>query len=183
LPRWASHLGARVIGTVGSAGKIERARHAGAAKVILYREENLAERVDALTDGQGAAVVYDAIGADTFQASLACLGFGGHLVTYGQASGPVPPFAPAQLAHRSLTVSRPIVFHYLRTPAALHALADDTFSALARRAIMPINPVTMPLERAADAHRLLESGASPGAVVLLPQWTEASVSRQVDQER
>jgi NADPH2:quinone reductase len=168
LCSWARHLGVRVIGTVGSAAKAEVARAHGADAIVLYREEDVAERVAALTGGEGVAAAYDAVGADTFRGSLDSLGFEGHLVNYGQASGPVEPFTPALLATRSLTVSRPIVFHYLRTPALLRAIADETFTAFAAGALQPIDPLALPFDEAPRAHRLLEARESPGGVVLIP---------------
>jgi NADPH2:quinone reductase len=168
LCSWASHLGARVIGTVGSAEKAEVARAHGADEVIFYREEDVATRVAEVTGGEGVAAAYDAVGADTFKGSIDALGFEGHLVNYGQASGPVEPFTPALLATRSLTLSRPIVFHYLRTPERLGAIAEETFAAFADGAIRPIDPLELPLGEAAEAHRLLEARQSPGGIVLVP---------------
>jgi NADPH:quinone reductase len=165
---WASHLGARVIGTVGSEEKAKVARAHGADEVILYRDEDVAARVSELTGGEGVAAVYDAVGADTFAGSVASLGFQGHLVNYGQASGPVEPFTPALLASRSLTVTRPIVFHYLRAPAMLRALAAETFAAFTSGAMRPIDPIELPFAEAAEAHRLLEARQSPGGIVLVP---------------
>lgn len=168
LCSWASDLGANVVGTVGSAEKAQIAREHGAAHVILYREEDVAARVREITDGQGAQVVYDSVGADTFEGSVAALGFEGHLVGYGQASGPVPPFAMATLATRSLTVSRPIVFHYLRTPEMLKSMSERVLDAFARGAIRPIEPRVLALDKVGEAHRLLEARQSPGGIVLLP---------------
>lgn len=168
LCSWASHIGARVIGTVGSEAKAAIARAHGADEVILYREEDVATRVAAITGGEGVTAVYDAVGADTFQGSVDSLGFQGHLVNYGQASGPVEPFTPALLAARSLTITRPIVFHYIRTPAQLRGVADETFAAFAQGAIRAIDPIELPLAEAAEAHRLLEARQSPGGIVLVP---------------
>ncbi len=168
LSSWACDLGATVIGTVGSAEKAEIARAHGAEHVILYREEDVAARVAEITGGSGVSAVYDAVGADTFEGSVASLGFEGHLVGYGQASGPVPPFAMSLLATRSLTVSRPIVFHYLRRPERLASIGTQVFDAFARGAIRPIDPVVLPLAEAAEAHRLLEARQSPGGIVLVP---------------
>jgi NADPH2:quinone reductase len=168
LCSWAHSLGARVIGTVGSPEKAEIARAHGAEHVILYRQEDVAARVAEITRGAGVSAVYDSVGADTFESSLASLGFEGHLIGYGQASGPVPPFSMAQLATRSLTVSRPIVFHYLRTAEMLAAMADQVFDAFARGVIKPIQPTVLPLEQAAEAHRQLEARQSPGGIVLVP---------------
>lgn len=168
LCSWAGHAGARVIGTVGSAEKAAVARACGADEIILYREEDVAARVAELTGGEGVAAAYDAVGADTFSGSIDSLGFEGHLVNYGQASGPVEPFTPALLASRSLTITRPIVFHYIRTPAKLRAMAEETFAAFAAGAFTPIVPLELPLAEAAEAHRILEARRSPGGIVLIP---------------
>lgn len=165
---WASHIGARVIGTVGSTEKAASARAHGASEIILYRDEDVAARVAELTGGQGVAAAYDAVGASTFKGSIDSLGFEGHLVSYGQASGPVEPFSPALLATRSLTVTRPILFHYIRTPELLRAVANETFAAFADGAFQPIDPLELPLAEAAEAHRLLEARQSPGGIVLIP---------------
>jgi NADPH2:quinone reductase len=168
LCSWASHLGARVIGTVGSEAKAEIARAHGAREVIRYREEDVAARVAEITDGAGADAAYDAVGKDTFQGSVASLGFEGHLVNYGQSSGPIEPFTPALLSPRSLTLTRPIVFHYIRTPELLRAVADETFAMFADGVIKPIDPIELPFAEAAEGHRLLEAQQSPGGIVLIP---------------
>lgn len=168
LCSWAANLGATVIGTVGSSAKAGIARAAGAAHTILYREEDVAARVAEITGGEGVAAAYDSVGADTFLASMNALGFCGQLVNFGQSSGPVAPFSPALLAARSLSVSRPIIFHYLRTPDRLRALADETLDAFERGVIRPVEPLTFPLAEAAQAHRVLEARQSPGGIVLIP---------------
>jgi NADPH2:quinone reductase len=173
LCSWAHSLGATVIGTVGSTEKAEIARAHGAAHVILYREEDVSARVAEITGGAGVAAVYDAVGADTFDVSVASLGFNGHLIGYGQASGPVPPFAMSLLASRSLTVSRPIIFHYLRTPEMLAAIARQVFGAFERGIITPIEPMVLPFDKVGEAHRLLEARQSPGGIVLALQTQEA----------
>jgi NADPH:quinone reductase len=168
LTSWASHLGAHVIGTAGSEEKAAIARQHGAAEVILYREEDVPKRVMEITAGEGVAAAYDAVGADTFEGSLASLGFLGHLVLYGQASGPVEPFAPAVLAGKSLTITRPIMFHYIRTRDMLNEAAAACFEAFERGMIRPIVPLELPLEEAARAHEILEARESPGGIVLVP---------------
>lgn len=168
LCSWGHKLGARIIGTVGSADKAEIARRHGADEIILYRNEDVAQRVCDLTAGEGVAAVYDAVGAETFQGSIDSLGYEGHLVNYGQASGSVAPFSPALLAMRSLSVSRPIVFHYIRTPDRLKVVSNAVFNALADGAFKPIDPLELPLDEAATAHRLLEARQSPGGIVLIP---------------
>lgn len=89
-------------------------------------------------------------------------------MNYGQASGAVEPFAPARLATKSLSIARPIIFHYLRTPDRLQALAGEVFEAMAGGVIAPLDPVRMRLDEAAEAHRLLEAQKSPGGIVLEP---------------
>jgi len=168
LASWASHLGAHVIGSVGSEEKARIALDHGAGDVILYRQEDVASRVMEITRGEGVAAAYDAVGADTFQGSMDSLGFEGHLVLYGQASGPVAPFAPAALAGKSLTISRPIVFHYIRTRAMLEEMAAACFDAFERGIIRPIVPLELPLEEAARSHEILEARQSPGGIVLVP---------------
>lgn len=168
LSSWCSHLGATVIGTVGTAAKAEIARAAGAHHTILYREENFVDRVKELTAGAGVAAAFDAVGKDTFQGSMDCLDFQGTLVNYGQASGPVEPFTPTALAARSLSVVRPIVFHYTRTPEQLADLSVKVFDAFKQGIIKPIKPLELPLADAAEAHEILEQQRSPGGVVLIP---------------
>jgi NADPH2:quinone reductase len=113
LCQWAAHLGATVIGTVGSEEKAELARNAGCQHVILYRRENFVERVREITDGRGVDVVYDSVGKDTFQGSLESLATFGHLVNFGQSSGSVEPFEVSRLSKGSNSLSRPVVFHYV----------------------------------------------------------------------
>lgn len=168
LCQWARHIGATVIGTVGSIEKAAIAREAGADHCILYRQEDVAARVAELTNGSGVSVAYDSVGADTFEGSIASLGYEGHLINFGQSSGPVAPFPPSLLAARSLSVSRPIVFHYLRTPDRLRAMAEETFALFEGGILRPIEPTVLPLAEAAEAHRLLEARQSPGGIVLVP---------------
>lgn len=168
LCQWCKALGARVIGTVSSEAKARVARLRGADEIIFYRSEDFVARVMALTDGEGVAAVYDSVGRDTFMGSLRCLDYNGTLVNFGQSSGPVEPFTPADLAGRSLTVTRPILFHKIRRPEELQAYAADVFDAFERGIIQPIDPETLPLAQAAEAHRILEAGGSPGGLVLVP---------------
>lgn len=165
---WASRIGATVIGTVGTPEKAEIARACGAHHTILYREDDFVERVMQITGGTGVAAAYDSVGADTFSGSLKSLDFLGHLVLYGQSSGPVEPVSPSVLSAKSLTLSRPILFHYIRTKELLAAVARESFAAFASGAIRPIDPIELPLGSADEAHRLLEARQSPGGIVLVP---------------
>jgi len=168
LTRWCKHLGAIVIGTVGDAQKAETAGKMGADHVILYREEDFVARVREISSGNGVSAVYDAVGADTFAGSLSCLAYGGTLVSYGQSSGAVAPVRLPDLAEKSLVLTRPIIFHFIRTREQLECVAAAAFSALEQRFIKPINPLVLPLEQAGKAHALMESRQSPGGIVLVP---------------
>ncbi len=166
LSQWASHLGARVIGTVGSEHKVELAQRYGCSHVIQYRQEDFVARVKEITGGEGVQVAYDAVGKDTFMGSLACLAPCGHLANFGQASGPVPPFEVSALFVKSNSLSRPSVFQHLRTAEKLHAASAALFKALRDQVLRPGHIATFDLAEAAQAHRELESRSRQGSVVL-----------------
>jgi NADPH:quinone reductase-like Zn-dependent oxidoreductase len=168
LSQWASALGATVIGTVGSAAKAPIAREAGCAHVIVYTEEDFAARVLEITGGRGADVVYDAVGRDTFGKSYEALSNCGHLVSFGQASGPIAPIDIADYAGKSATVSRPNFGHYTDTPEKRRAITGNLFRAL-RTGILRVNTgLVLPLREAAEAHRALESRRTSGSIILIP---------------
>lgn len=169
LCQWANYLGAHVIGVVGSDEKIEAAKAAGASEVINRKtEQNFISKVRSLTNGKGVEVVYDSIGAKTFIQSLDCLLPRGLMVTYGNASGPVAPFAPLELAKRgSLSVVRPVLFDFA-TAEAFPKMAKELFSVMAAGEVIPPNPTAFPLSEAAKAQSLLEGGNTTGAIVLKP---------------
>lgn len=167
--QWAKHLGATVIGTVGSHEKAELARAHGCDHPIVYTEEDFVERVHELTEGRGVAVVYDSVGQATFMRSLDCLQPRGHMVSFGQSSGAVPPLDIGLLAKKgSLTLTRPSLFHYVARRDDLLACAGDVFDALATGAIRVEIGQTFALAEAARAHAALESRTTRGATVLLP---------------
>ncbi len=168
LCQWARHLGATVIGTVGSEEKAERARKHGCHHVILYREQNVVETVKQLTDGRGVDVAYDSVGKDTFYDSLVCLAPRGHLVNFGQSSGPVEPLAMPRLAAGSFTVVRPMLGHYTADPADRDAAADAFFQALRDGILTPDDPVRYALQDVGQAHDDMEARRTHGAVVLIP---------------
>lgn len=168
LTRWAKHIGATVIATVGTAAKAATARACGADHVILYRDESFVDKVHAITGGKGVDVVYDAVGKDTFSGSIACLGVLGHLVNYGQASGPVEPMNVSLLAAKSNSISRPMLFHYIRDRASLESVMAETVSVIAAGVIKPDIGLRLPLKDAAEAHRALERRETSGAIVLMP---------------
>lgn len=167
--QWARHLGATIIGTVGSDEKAEQARAAGCTHVINYRRENFVERVRELTGGKGCDVVYDGIGKDTYPGSLDCLKPRGLWVSFGNASGKIEGFDLGLLATKgSLYATRPTLFTYIAKRDELVASANALFDVVAR-GIVTINVnQTYPLSAAADAHRDLEARRTTGSTVLLP---------------
>jgi NADPH:quinone reductase len=162
--QWAKALGATLIGTVSTDEKAELARANGATHVIVTSRENFVERVRELTGGEGCDVVYDSIGKDTYQGSLECLRPRGLFVSFGNASGPVPPFE-LTLLRGSLFVARPSVMAYTATPKELQENAADLFSMIASGAINVSVNQTFPLREAARAHELLESRRTTGSTV------------------
>ncbi|WP_136440973.1 quinone oxidoreductase family protein [Pacificoceanicola onchidii] len=161
-------LGATVIGTVGSQKKAEIAKASGCAHTILYREVDFTKAVSKITGGQGVDVVYDSVGADTFAGSIEALAFCGHLVNFGQSSGPIDPILMSTLATKSLTISRPILFHYLRDPAQYQAMAGKALAKFASGQLQAPAPTPIPLEEAARAHDILESMTGGGSLILIP---------------
>jgi NADPH2:quinone reductase len=168
LVQWAKALGAAVIATVGSQAKAALARDHGADHVLLYGEEDVAARVLEITGGRGVAVVYDGVGKDTFEASLKSLARRGTLVTFGNASGPVPPFAPLELGTRSLFLTRPRLFDYIVTTQELDESAAALFAVLESGAVKIEIGQTFPLAEARAAHEALEGRRTTGATVLIP---------------
>ncbi|MBR0649570.1 quinone oxidoreductase [Roseomonas terrae] len=168
LCQWASALGATVIGTVGSAAKAAIAREAGCAHVVLYRDQDFVAEVQRITGGRGVDAAYDSVGRDTFDGSLDCLARCGHLVNFGQASGPVPAFEVQRLAAKSNSVTRPIVFHYLAERPALEAMAASLFDALSSGVLRAQPGASLPMDDAARAHELLESRQADAPLILLP---------------
>jgi NADPH2:quinone reductase len=167
--QWARHLGAQVIGVVGSDEKARLARRNGCRHVIVGRDVDLPAVVRKITRGAGVDVVYDGVGKDTFFASLDCLKPLGMMVSYGNASGPVPQFAPLELTRRgSLFLTRPTLFHYIATRAALESSARDLFAVVKKGAVAIRVGQSYPLRDAATAHRDLEARRTTGSTILLP---------------
>ena len=169
LCQWAKHLGATVIACVGSAEKASLAKANGADHAILYRDENIAERVREITNGEGVAASYDSIGKSTFEASLDSLRPFGVLVTYGNASGPVDPFSPGILAPKgSLYVTRPTLATHTATRELLEEGANRLFDVVSKGIVKIVVNQTYPLSETAQAHRDLEARVTTGSTVLLP---------------
>lgn len=167
LCQWAHHLGATVIGTVGSEEKASLARASGCAHTILYRTENFVEKVREFTQGRGVDVAYDSVGKDTFQGSLDVLAMRGHLVNFGQSSGRIEPFEISKLFAKSNTISRPGVFHYF-TGSDRDPMAKALFAALADRVITAGRFHEYAFEDGAKAHADMEGRKTAGAVLLIP---------------
>ncbi|MCD4498422.1 quinone oxidoreductase family protein [Chromobacterium vaccinii] len=167
--QWLSAMGVHVIATVGSEAKAEIARGLGAAHVILYREEDVAARVREITGGKGVPVAFDSVGKDTFEASLDSLSPRGMMVTFGNASGPVPALAPLELTKRgSLFLTRPRLGDYIATRAELEASSAALFRRLRDGTVKLAPSHRYPLAEAAQAHRDLEARRTTGSVILLP---------------
>ncbi|MHB1217058.1 MAG: quinone oxidoreductase family protein [Alphaproteobacteria bacterium] len=167
--QWAKHLGAIVIGTVGSDEKAKLAKAHGCDHAIVYTREDFAKRVKEITSGTGVPVVYDSIGKDTFEGSLDCLRPRGLMVSFGNASGPVPPFSPAILgAKGSLFLTRPSLVHYNAARADLVESAKALFEVATSGAVKIAINQTYPLKDAAQAHRDLEARKTTGSTVLIP---------------
>ena len=168
LVQWLAAIGARTIAVVGSAEKAARVKALGAEAALVLGVDDVPARVKALTGG-GAAVVYDSIGAATFETSLDCLAPFGLMVTYGNASGSVPPFDVGLLGKKgSLAVCRPTVFNHIARRADLEGAAAALFAQLASKKISVAIGGRWPLAQAGEAHRALQSRATTGSLLLVP---------------
>lgn len=167
--QWARALGVTMIGTVGSDEKAELAKAHGCVHTINYNKENFVERVKEITGGKGVPVVYDSIGNDTFIGSLDCLSPLGMMVSFGGASGPVPPFSLNELASRgSLFVTRPSLFNYIAKRDDLEMMAAELFGMVESGKIKIDINQRYALKDAAQAHRDLEARKTTGSSILLP---------------
>lgn len=167
--QWARQLGAVVIAVVGNDDKAALVREHGAHHAIVSPREDFVARVREITAGKGVPVVYDSVGKDTFTGSLDCLRPLGLMVTYGNASGPVPPFSALELSKRgSLFLTRPTLFHYIATKGDLNRAARELFDVVASGAVKIRIGQTYRLQDAAQAHRDLESRRTTGSTVLVP---------------
>ena len=167
--QWAKYLGATVIGVVSTDQKAERAREKGCEHIILSDNADIAGAVRKLTGGEGVAAVYDSIGKDTFMTSLDCLRPHGVMVTFGNATGPVDPFAPAELAKRhSLYVTRPVLFDFVATRDDLLGATRELYGVMQECAVTVDVNQTYALADTARAHVDLESRKTTGSTILKP---------------
>jgi NADPH2:quinone reductase len=166
--QWAKALGLQLIGTAGSDEKCALALEHGASHAINYRTEDFAARVKDITNGQGVKVVYDSVGKDTFEKSLDCLRPFGLMASFGNASGPVAPFAPAVLAKGSLYVTRQTLFTHITSRERTQAMADDLFAVVEAGQVKIRIDQRFALTDVKRAHDVLEARATTGCTVLLP---------------
>jgi NADPH2:quinone reductase len=168
LTRWAVHLGATVIGTVGSEAKKAIAREAGAQHVIVGRDADFSAQVDELTGGRGVDVAYDGVGGTTLSKTLGCVRPFGVVASIGQSGGPIPPIEVGDLGpRRSLMLARPSVMAYLNRADDYRIAADAVLSAL-QAGVLQATGKAYPLGAAAQAHADLEAGRSSGSLYLVP---------------
>ena len=169
LCQWAAHLGATVIGTVGSPGKARLAKAHGCDYPIIYSRENFVDRVRKITKGEMLPVVYDSIGKATWPASLDCLQQRGLFVTFGNASGPIPPIDPLTLSSKvSLVMTRPTLFHFADTPERMRRMAGDVMKVVKSGAVKIEVNHKYSLREAARAHRDLAARKTTGSIILEP---------------
>lgn len=169
LGQWAKHLGANTIGTAGSAGKVELARAHGFDHVINYREQDFVAQVREVTGGRLCDVVYDSVGKDTFPGSLDCLRPRGMFVSFGQSSGPIPPFNMALLSQKgSLFATRPTLFNYIAAREDLEAAAKALFEVVSSGVVTVRINQRYALKDVASAHADLEARRTTGTTILVP---------------
>lgn len=166
--QWAAHLGATLIGAVGSPAKEKIARQHGYAHIINYRTEDVPARVREITGGKGVDVVYDGVGKDTYLQSVQSLRKFGTWVSFGNASGVVPPLDITSMQKGSIYITRPTLFDYIEEPADLQTGAQEYYDLIAKGIVTVEEVHRIPLARAPDAHRLLEDRQRTGVVVLVP---------------
>jgi NADPH:quinone reductase len=165
--QWAAALGATVIGTVGTEEKAELARAHGCAHPIVYSKQDFVAEVERITNGEKLPVVYDGVGRDTFMRSLDCLRLRALMVSFGNASGPVEPFAPAILAQKgSLYLTRPTLYHYIATRQQLEQSASELFEMVANGKVKIEVQQRFALKDAAEAHRALQARETTGSTIL-----------------
>nr|WPM01476.1 tetrahydroalstonine synthase 5 [Rauvolfia tetraphylla] len=168
LCQWANALGATVIGTVSTKEKAAQAKDDGCHHVIIYKDEDFVTRVNEITSGKGVEVVYDSVGKDTFEGSLACLKYRGYMVNFGQSSGMPDPVPLSAIAAKSLFLTRPSMMHYTLSREELLEAAGEVFANVASGVLRVRVNHTYRLSEAVQAHSDLENRRTAGSVVLIP---------------
>jgi NADPH2:quinone reductase len=164
--QWAKALGLKLIATAGSDEKCQLALLSGASHAINYRTQDFAARVQEITGGQGVKVVYDSVGKDTWEGSLACLRRFGLMVSFGNASGPVPPISVAALAPKGLYLTRPSVFVYAHSRETTQAMADQLFEVVSSGKVNIHIAQRYALQEVRAAHQALEARQTTGSTIL-----------------
>jgi NADPH:quinone reductase len=167
LIQWLKHLGARPIGTVSDGNKARIAMEAGAEHVIVYTQQDFAEEIQKLTDGKGADYIIDGVGKSTFAKDLEAVRTRGHITIFGSASGPADPIVPNALMPKCLTLSGGMLFEYVADRTELLTRANEVLRGIHKGWLKLRIDRVLPLEQAAEAHRLLESRQTTGKVVLM----------------
>lgn len=168
LVQMARMMGLRVLGTVGDENKVRLALSLGCEIVAVRGQDEVLTMIENATSGAGVQAVFDGIGAATLELSLSALAPFGHCCLFGQVSGAPTPVELSRLAQRSLSISRPIVFHHVADPDAYRRSADTLFAGLSDGSINLAQPMTFALSDVAEAHRALESGMTTGSIILVP---------------
>ena len=168
LCQWASSLGVSVVGSVSTPEKAILAKSYGCKHVLLYEQKNFMSKIMNITNQNGVDIVYDSVGSNTFEISLDALKLCGHLVNFGQSSGAVNPLLMSTLAKKSLTVSRPIIFHYIANLELYKKMANCVFNAFNKKIIIAPDPEPYNLEDASVSHDILESRQGGGSLLLYP---------------
>ena len=168
LCQWAAAMGVKVIGSVGSQEKIEDAKLNGCIETLVSSDKNFSEKVLGITNGKGVDIVFDSVGNDTFESSLLSLANCGYLINFGQSSGPVKPVLMSTLAEKSLSISRPILFHYFGNRKNYENMAASVFKAFEDEIIKVSEFLPFDLKDASNAHDTLESRKGGGSIYLVP---------------
>ena len=168
LCQWASSIGVKVIGSVGSQEKIEQAKKNGCFETFISSDEEFSKKILEATDGKGVDIVFDSVGNDTFVSSLASLAPCGYLINFGQSSGPVKPVLMTTLAEKSLSISRPILFHYFGNRKNYEKMASSVFKAFENGVIKVSDFLPFDLKDASSAHDTLETRKGGGSIYLIP---------------
>ena len=168
LCQWASSMGVKVIGSVGSQEKIEETKLNGCIETFVSSDNKFSEKVLDVTNGKGVDIVFDSVGNDTFEDSLSSLAHCGYLINFGQSSGPVQPVLMSTLAEKSLSICRPILFHYFGDRRNYENMAASVFKAFEDEIIKVSEFLPFDLENACNAHDTLESRKGGGSIYLIP---------------
>ena len=168
LCQWASSMGVKVIGSVGSPEKVQETKLNGCFETFVSSDKEFSKKILEVTDGTGVDIVFDSVGADTFEASIASLAHCGYLINFGQSSGPVKPVLMTTLAEKSLSISRPILFHYFGNRKNYEKMASSVFKAFEDEIIKVSEFLPFDLENASNAHDTLESRKGGGSIYLIP---------------